>query len=87
MSNMSYCRFRNTLGDLQDCYDNMDDAEMSDDELIARQRLVQLCIEIANTYEEIADEPIDFGRRGRMQADQDEDEQVERSDCGWNKNL
>lgn len=23
MSNMSYCRFRNTLGDLQDCYDWM----------------------------------------------------------------
>lgn len=59
MSNMSYCRMRNTLEDLQECYDNMDDREMSDDELIARKRLVQLCIEIANNYEDIADEPME----------------------------
>jgi len=25
MSNMSYCRFENTLADLRDCYENLDD--------------------------------------------------------------
>ncbi len=64
--NMSYCRMENTLGALQECYDNMDDREMSDSELIARKRLVQLCIEIANNYEEIADEPIDFEAAKRL---------------------
>lgn len=33
MSNMSYCRFQNTLGDLGDCYENMDDNDLSKDEL------------------------------------------------------
>lgn len=64
--NMSYCRMENTLGALQECYDNMDDREMSDDELVARKRLVQLCMEIANNYEEIADEPIDFEAARRL---------------------
>lgn len=27
MSNMSYCRFQNTLGDLQDCYEALGDME------------------------------------------------------------
>lgn len=58
MSNMSYCRFQNTLGDLQDCNDNMDDGEMSEDEQIARMRLVQLCMEIAANYDELAEESI-----------------------------
>ena len=53
MSNMSYCRFRNTLEDLQDCYDNMDDSDMSDEEKRARKRLIELCCEIA---ENCADE-------------------------------
>jgi hypothetical protein len=67
--NMSYCRMQNTLGALQECNDDMDDGEMSDDELIARKRLIQLCIEIANNYEDLADAPIDFGRRARAQHD------------------
>ena len=29
MSNMSYCRFQNTVQDLQDCYDNIDDSDLS----------------------------------------------------------
>jgi hypothetical protein len=45
---MSYCRFQNTLGDLQDCYDNMDNPEkLSFEERKARWLLIKLCEEIA----------------------------------------
>ncbi len=37
MGNMSYCRFENTLGDLQDCYDNIDDPDLSESEKRARR--------------------------------------------------
>lgn len=49
MSNMGYCRMRNTLGDLRDCYDNMDTV-VNDDEIKAREQLVTLCQRIANDY-------------------------------------
>lgn len=48
MSNMSYCRFRNTLEDLRDCYDNMDDAHTDDRR--ARVALLKLCKQIADDY-------------------------------------
>lgn len=54
MSNMSYCRFRNTLEDLRDCYDNMDDNDLSDEERAARRRLIKLARQIADIY---GDEP------------------------------
>ena len=51
MSNMSYCRFSNTVGDLQDCYDAMDETEkLSPAESKARQRLIRLCVSIAEDY-------------------------------------
>lgn len=56
MSNMSYCRFRNTLGDLRECYDNMDDRDLSEDEARARKRLIALCQEIAQAYADEEDE-------------------------------
>ena len=49
MSNMSYCRFENTLHDLKDCYEYMDEAK-SESEIKARKRLVELCQEIAADY-------------------------------------
>lgn len=57
MSNMSYCRFRNTLSDLEDCYYNMDsDENMSDEEKKARKKMIQLCSDIANDFIEELDE-------------------------------
>lgn len=56
MSNMSYCRFRNTLEDLRECYDNMDDHDLSDEERQARERLIKLCAEIVNNYADDADD-------------------------------
>jgi len=50
MPNMSYCRFKNTLQALQDCWEHMDDPEMSEEEKHARKRLVKLCICITDHY-------------------------------------
>ena len=51
MGNMSYCRFSNTLEDLDDCYENIDDAsELSKGEQEARTRLIKLCCDIALDY-------------------------------------
>ena len=47
MANMSYCRFENTLSDIIDCNNNMDKDGLSDEELRARKRLIETCIEIA----------------------------------------
>ena len=53
MSNMSYCRFENTLNDLRDCMDNMDStSDLSEREASARERLIKLCEEIAVDYGE-----------------------------------
>jgi hypothetical protein len=49
MPNMSHCRFTNTLADLQDCYDNMDD-DLSPDEAKAQNKLLLLCARIASDY-------------------------------------
>lgn len=51
MSNMSYCRFRNTYRDLQDCQEALEDlfngdGKLSRDELHAAKRLVELCDDI-----------------------------------------
>ncbi len=50
MGNMSYCRFENTAGDLEDCYDNMDDDGLSDSESKARRRIIKLACDIAESY-------------------------------------
>ena len=50
MANMSYCRFQNTLQDLRDCYENMDDTDLSDEEKRARRMLLKLCDQIVGDY-------------------------------------
>ncbi len=52
MSNMSYCRFRNTLADLRDCYESWGEPLETDEEVAARHRLVKLCQKIAEDYGE-----------------------------------
>lgn len=46
--NMSYCRFHNTLQDLQDCAEHMEDDDLSEEEAQCRERLLQLCREIVD---------------------------------------
>ncbi len=43
MSNMSYCRFRNTLQDLRDCLENIHSDDLSEDEFKARKHLIGIC--------------------------------------------
>lgn len=44
--NMSYCRFQNTLTDLRDCQENMDDSDLSPEELAAKLKIIKICREI-----------------------------------------
>ena len=54
MGNMGYCRFQNTLQDLIDCSDNMDEnGDLSPEEKRAREKLIDLCAEIAADYAEV----------------------------------
>lgn len=46
MGNMSYVRFENTLRDLEDCYEHIND-RVSERERRERKRLVELCQVIA----------------------------------------
>lgn len=50
MANMSYVRFENTLRDLLDCYEHMDDTGLSDEEERSRRALVELCSQIKSAY-------------------------------------
>lgn len=50
--NMSYCRFQNTLIDLRDCYYNLDDEDLSEEEQNAREQLIELCKDIVEEYGE-----------------------------------
>jgi hypothetical protein len=52
MSNMSYCRFRNTLTDLEDCWENIADNDVSADEDEARDKLIKLCKRISEYFDE-----------------------------------
>lgn len=56
MSNMSYCRFRNTLPDLKDCaeamYEIADGHETldNDEEKRARKAILRICVELAEAF-------------------------------------
>ena len=56
MSNMSYCRFQNTLKDLRDCADALEEigdnlAELSK-EARAATELIAICQEISGRFDE-----------------------------------
>lgn len=55
MGNMSYCRFRNTLLDLQDCFDNLPNEDLSLAEARAFANLVELAKDIATIYQNTDD--------------------------------
>lgn len=49
--NMSYCRFHNTLLDLQQCYNALYDRDIqSEDEARYAERLISLCKDIVDNY-------------------------------------
>jgi hypothetical protein len=43
---MGYCWFQNTLNDLRDCLEAMEDDDLSEEEAKARNSLVRVCIDI-----------------------------------------
>lgn len=50
MANMSHCRFQNTLADLRDCQEALDEdgeGKLSEAEAKARTKLLMLCSTIA----------------------------------------
>ena len=47
---MSYCRWQNTLSDLQDCIDSFHDGVANKDEARARQQMVALAEELISLY-------------------------------------
>jgi hypothetical protein len=49
MANMGYCRFRNTLSDLRDCYEAWED-DVSEEEAKARARLLEICQELVADF-------------------------------------
>lgn len=48
MSNTSYCRFQNTSQDLYDCLEYIQDFDLSEDEYLARKRLINSCASVFN---------------------------------------
>lgn len=59
MANMSYCRFHNTLTDLYDCQNALEDFIQNDENTISSKeermyakKLIAVCKEIADNYEE-----------------------------------
>ena len=50
MGNMGYCRFENTVPDLEDCQEHLFDEDLSEEEERARKRLIRICKEIAAEY-------------------------------------
>lgn len=58
MANMSYCRFSNTLRDLQDCVSALDTISNGDEllgyeEARAAEAMLQVCQEYINTYQAV----------------------------------
>jgi len=49
-TNRANNRFRNTLRDLQDCYEAMDDMDISPVEQTAHDQLIELCQQIATEF-------------------------------------
>lgn len=57
MANMSYCRFHNTLSDLNDCESALDSFINNDENTISSEeerskakKLIELCVYIAENY-------------------------------------
>ena len=58
MSNMSYCRFQNTLSDLRDCQDHIFDDDLSEEEERARRWLIETCKGIVAEFESEEEEAV-----------------------------
>lgn len=79
MANMSYCRFHNTLSDLYDCVNALEDFLDNDENVISSneerrkaKKLIEVCHDVAERWE-----PGDIDRKAEELSDHDEDEDEE----------
>ena len=76
MANMSYCRFHNTLSDLYDCVNALEDFLDNDENVISSneerrkaKKLIEVCHDVAERWE-----PGDIDRKAEELGDHDEEE-------------
>lgn len=51
IGNMAYCRMRNTLGDLRECYTSINEEEdLSTEEEAAKAEIIELCATIVERF-------------------------------------
>ena len=50
MANMGYCRFENTFNDLEDCFEHVNDKDLSDMEKSFRDKLIDMCVDISDEF-------------------------------------
>ncbi len=55
---MSYCGNEDTLKGLEDCYENMDNKDLSESEENCREKLIKLAITIAIEYGDEINDPV-----------------------------
>lgn len=67
MANMSYCRFRNTRDDLRDCLENLNDPDMSPEEIEAKADLLELCQSILESSGYEVTTPKQLARRSDLE--------------------
>ncbi len=67
MSNMSYCRFQNTLKDLRDCSSVVHE-QLDGHENDARAKLLALCREMSRELEDLGIEPEQLGSEADPEA-------------------
>lgn len=73
---MSYCRWENTLSDLEDCVESWDDGVANRDEARARKRLVELAEELLSLYRNDSEmvDGLELNAEGRGYEDGEESE-------------
>jgi hypothetical protein len=73
MSNMSYCRFENTLGDLAECAYHITDDLGSESEFDARIELVEVCREIIKEWESFDMDNVEFEKEKDEDMEEEDD--------------
>lgn len=80
MANMSYCRFRNTLSDLNDCESALDSFINNDENTISSEeerskakKLIELCVYIAENY--TAEDIDEYAKHYDEEAENEEEEE------------
>lgn len=80
MANMSYCRFHNTLSDLNDCESALDSFINNDENTISSEeerskakKLIELCVYIAENY--TAEDIDEYAKHYDEEAENEEEEE------------